>query len=235
MGNKGVDILIDGGSSKNLINSQLCKDLNLTTLSQEPVVLQLPNGGTLISQEMCPDLKWIWNGVEFSSAAHVVDLSDRQIILGIEWLSQLGDVNCNYQEHAMQFQWKGQHMTLSPQSVTEISSSFQLSVVTPMWMEQIITSYEGDAEVQQLITEFTVTKHGPQEYYMQQGLLKYKRKWVTGATGELRKQIFEELHSSSIGGHSGRRATLKRIREYFYWPTINQSVGLLVRECSICQ
>lgn len=108
VGNKGMEILIDGGSSKNLINSQLCKELNLNTLPQEPVVLQLPNGATLISQVLCPELKWTWNGVEFSSAAQVVDLSDWQIILGIEWLSQLGDVNCNYKDHTMQVQWKGQ-------------------------------------------------------------------------------------------------------------------------------
>lgn len=50
-----------------------------------------------------------------------------------------------------------------------------------------------------------------------------------------RKQIFEELHSNSIGGHSGKRATLKRIREYFYWPTINQTIGQWVRECATCQ
>lgn len=144
LANKEVDLLIDGGSSKTIINSQQCKDLKFTTLPQEPVVLQLPNGDTLISQEICQKLKWMWNGVEFSTVAHAVDLKDWKIILGIEWRSQLGGVKCNYQKHIIQFQWKWQQMMPTPKSATELSSSFQLSVVTPIWMEQIINSYDGD-------------------------------------------------------------------------------------------
>lgn len=39
----------------------------------------------------------------------------------------------------------------------------------------------------------------------------------------------------AIGGHSGQRATLKRIMEYFYWPTIGQCVGRWIKECLVCQ
>lgn len=119
--------------------------------------------------------------------------------------------------------------------VLEEGECSQLSVVTPVWMEQIGESYVGYELIQGLIAEYTVNKEGPQEYYMRQGLLQHRGKWVIGFTGGLRKQIFEELQSNSIGGHSGRQATLKRIRTYFYWPTINQNIGQWVRECPTCQ
>lgn len=53
-------------------------------------------------------------------------------------------------------------------------------------MEQIIASYEGDVEVQGLISEAVVDKAGPQQFYMVQGLLQYQGKWVIGNQGALR-------------------------------------------------
>lgn len=38
----------------------------------------------------------------------------------------------------------------------------------------------------------------------------YKDKWVIGRNGYLRKQVFQELHCHSQGGHSGVRATVKK-------------------------
>lgn len=223
---KSVPILIDGESSMNLVQTQLCEELGLVTQQQEAVNIHLPNGAVITSHLTCPELSWSWNGVEFSTPAYVADLKDWQVILGVEWLSQIGDLQCNFQDQTMSFKWKGHSIDLNAKNSSDKEGSCaHLSAVTPMWMEQIHTSYDDDSEIQQLITEATVVKEGPKEYYMSQGLLQYKGTWVIGASGELRRQIFDELHGNSIGGHSGRRATLKRIREYFYWPTINQRVG----------
>lgn len=80
-----------------------------------------------------------------------------------------------------------------------------------------------------------IDKTGPQQYYLVQGLLQYEGKWVIGSHGELRKQIFQELQINGIGGHSGIRATYKRINGYFSWSTLRQDIGRWVRECEICQ
>lgn len=233
--NKEMNILIDGGSSKNLVHSQVCKELGLTTQPQAPMNLFLANGDVLTSTLVCPTVRWKWGITEFCVEAQVVDLGELQMILGVEWLSQLGNVHCNYQSQTMEFQWKGEQIKLPSALEVEKGQIHQLSVVTPVWMEQIGESYVDDELMQKLISEYTIIQKGPQEYYMRQGLLQYRGKWVIGATGDLRRQIFEELHNNGIGGHSGRQATLKRIRSYFYWPTINQNVGQWVRECSTCQ
>lgn len=62
----------------------------------------------------------------------------------------------------------------------------QISSIIPLWMEQIGGSYEGDQKVKDVITEISLNKWGPQEYYFVQGLLQYKGKWVIGANGDLR-------------------------------------------------
>lgn len=58
---------------------------------------------------------------------------------------------------------------------------------------------------------------------------------MIGKSGSLRRQVFDELHSQSIGCHSGQRATVKRVKEYFYWPTMGQTIGRWIRECAVCQ
>lgn len=76
---------------------------------------------------------------------------------------------------------------------------------------------------------------GPQQYYLTQGLLQYQGKWVLGSSGDLRKQVFEKLHVNGVGGHSGVKATIKRVGEYFFWTTYKQDIGMWVRECEVCQ
>lgn len=102
-------------------------------------------------------------------------------------------------------------------------------------MEQIIASYDEDAEVNDLITDTIVQKIGPQQYYLSNGLLQYQGRWVLGNNGDLIHQVFEELHQNGVGGHSGNRATYKRITGYFHWPTVRKDVGKWVQECAVCQ
>lgn len=60
---------------------------------------------------------------------------------------------------------------------------------------------------------------------MVEGLLHYQEKWEIGGHRNLRKQIFKELHSNGIGGHSRIKATVRRIGDYFSWTTIKQDIG----------
>lgn len=233
---KQYKVLIDGGSSLNFISTQLCEDLGLQTEKQTPVKINLPNGAILKSNEFCPKFRMRWGDLGMDIKVHVVDLLDWHIILGVEWLEQLGEFRCNYNQQTLQFTWKNEEVVLTPDSAVEfMAENAQITEVVPLWMEQIEGSYEGDEEIQNIITELTVDKSGPKEYHMRKGLLLYKGKWVIGGNGGLRRQVFDELHSQSVGGHSGQRATLKRLKEYFYWSTMGQTVGKWIRECANCQ
>lgn len=48
------------------------------------------------------------------------------------------------------------------------------------------------------------------------------------------KQILEEAHDSSAGGHFGINKTLDKIRKRFYWATCKQDVEDWCRSCEIC-
>lgn len=231
-----VKMLIDGGSAVNWISSNLSEVLQLEVIKQKPITVTLPNGVQVTSQLKCDSFKWNYENHSFETAVWLMELKEWDVILGVEWLAQLGDLKCNYSDKSLQFIWNKQQVTITPTSQVEILGAIhQLSVVTPLWMEQIISSYEGDTDVEEIITKEAIDTSGPQEYYLNQGLLQFRGKWVLGRKNGLRRQVFTELHNNGIGGHSGIRASCKRVMEYFYWSTIRQDIGQWVRECSICQ
>lgn len=65
--------------------------------------------------------------------------------------------------------------------------------------------------------------------------LRYKGRLYISTIRDLRTRILQELHNSGNEGHSGQRATLKRIEQFFYWPSLTKDVILAVKECIVCQ
>ena len=56
-----------------------------------------------------------------------------------------------------------------------------------------------------------------------------------GSSGGLIKQIIiTEMHESSFGGYCGRDVTLKRVSQFFYWPSMKTEIKQHVKECDIC-
>ena len=82
----------------------------------------------------------------------------------------------------------------------ELSS---ISVCTPVWIAQVLSSYDNDPEAQSLLTELAVTSPNSSGYTLQQGLIyKNRRLWVGNNSG-LQTRIISAFDSSTIGGHSG--------------------------------
>lgn len=64
---------------------------------------------------------------------------------------------------------------------------------------------------------------------------RYHGKLYVRSNGDLRQKIFQELHTSGSGGHSGIRATIQRIIQLFYWPNLSADITKAVQECLVCQ
>ena len=70
----------------------------------------------------------------------------------------------------------------------------------------------------------------------------YRRHWTSNQERHLlvipstmRSQILHAIHDAPEGGHIGRRATLRKIQERFWWPRMERSVQLYVASCEVCQ
>lgn len=56
-----------------------------------------------------------------------------------------------------------------------------------------------------------------------------------GNNENVKLHILRWLHDYDVGGHSGRDATIQRIRSLFYWPRMSVEVQNYVRNCAVCQ
>ena len=50
----------------------------------------------------------------------------------------------------------------------------------------------------------------------------------------LREEIIQELHAGPLEGHLGEDKTLGKVKEWFYWPGMQQDVAQWIRTCSVC-
>jgi transposase InsO family protein len=66
-------------------------------------------------------------------------------------------------------------------------------------------------------------------------LLRYHGRIWVGQNLLAQNHILQALHSSGTGGHSGVRATYERVKQYFAWPKLKQSVQAFVTGCAVCQ
>lgn len=59
--------------------------------------------------------------------------------------------------------------------------------------------------------------------------------WKLWIPLELTNGIIEKAHCLPVASHGGFHKTLKRIKEYFYWPLMNKQVRDFVLKCQVCK
>lgn len=77
-------------------------------------------------------------------------------------------------------------------------------------------TYEHDPAGLQLITELITTPRAKPKFALTQGVIRFEDKIYVGRGADLRLKIFEALHLSPLGGHSGQQGTYKRVKSRFY-------------------
>jgi len=76
------------------------------------MIVQAANGEKMVYKSMCRELKWKLQGISFQTDVYIIDLSNCEMVLGIQWLSMLGDILCNYKHLWMSFDWQGEKVLL---------------------------------------------------------------------------------------------------------------------------
>jgi hypothetical protein len=115
------------------------------------------------------------------------------------------------------------------------NSCVAISAVIPKWIEDVEATYVNDPKLTSLLQELSLQPDSHPNYSLSAGILRYKNGIVIGPTTDLRVTLFEAFHSSVLGGHSGQRVTLQRLKHLFYWPNMKQFIIEKVQQCPICQ
>lgn len=95
--------------------------------------------------------------------------------------------------------------------------------------------WESDPHLQKIISALDADPNSYPAYSYTNEKLRRKGKLVVGNNSEVKLHILKWLHDSAVGGHSGRDATLHRVKFLFYWPKMSVEVQRYVRNCSVCQ
>ena len=96
-------------------------------------------------------------------------------------------------------------------------------------------SYGFDSHLKQVLETLQQNNGECEGYCLVGQLIKKKNKIIVGPDSQLRLQILRWYHTSPGGGHSGRDATIKRIKTIFNWRGLSEDVKNFVRTCNICQ
>ncbi|GJV14755.1 reverse transcriptase [Tanacetum coccineum] len=107
-----IHILIDTGSTHNFVNESVAKKIGCHLQTTGPLQVTVAGERNLISNTMCSAFKWTLQGEVFTASVMLLPLGGCDMVLGIRWLSTLGDINCNFKELRMRFNYNGKYMTL---------------------------------------------------------------------------------------------------------------------------
>ncbi|GJU26857.1 RNA-directed DNA polymerase like protein, partial [Tanacetum coccineum] len=116
-----IHILVDCESTCNFVDDAVAKKLGCPIRSICPLSVTVGDGYEVATNSEYEQFKWQLQGVNFCSDVMLLPLVGCQMILGIQWLSTLGDIKCNFKELRMEFVYKSKKMVLrgTPKSNSE--------------------------------------------------------------------------------------------------------------------
>ena len=102
------------------------------------------------------------------------------------------------------------------------------STVVPLWIQDVLQSYNTDSFVQELLPHLMVNPSSKPPFQLFNGILKFKSRIYIGADNILKHKLLSTLHSSAIGGHSGISATYTKLNLSTVQDKINSLFGSFI-------
>ena len=130
------------------------------------------------------------------------------------WLSKL-------MGYDFEVQYKLEKENVAGDALSRVSGSQLLHISLPHAQQEFFDSlkrlWQTDSHLSKLVTELKANKLSHPQYTYINIELRRKGKLVVGNDVEIKTHIFKWLHDSAVGGHSGRDATLHRIKSLFFF------------------
>ena len=120
MGSQCVSVLLDTGSTHNFIQSRIARAVGLPIIKTSTFQVMIGNGQKLECQGHCTNVKLSIQNFTFSTTFHVLPIQGADVVLGVQWLKELGPVTIDYNQLSMTFEHKGMLVRLTG-NTTQIS------------------------------------------------------------------------------------------------------------------
>lgn len=103
-GKKQVKILIDNGSNHNFVKPKVAEKLSLKRTPIIEFKVWTGSGAYLTCNSKCENILLCIQGTEFVVDLFILEIKGSEIVLGVQWLIELGTVKTNYRDLIMEFQ-----------------------------------------------------------------------------------------------------------------------------------
>ncbi|XP_071905622.1 uncharacterized protein [Coffea arabica] len=103
VGKTPVNTLIDCGSSHNFVHPELVNKLGLRVQGVPSLVVEVADGNKITTNTLCAGFTWKLQNQTFKTDAMVLPVEGCDLVLGVQWLSTLGDIKWNFGELKMEF------------------------------------------------------------------------------------------------------------------------------------
>ncbi|PKI64041.1 hypothetical protein CRG98_015573 [Punica granatum] len=107
VGKRLLHILVDSGSTHNFVNEEVGRKLDFPTELIPSVKVAVANGNELKCERVCKKFRWRMQGREYEADMLLLPLESYDIVLGVQWLSTLGDILWNFKDLQMKFVIRG--------------------------------------------------------------------------------------------------------------------------------
>lgn len=107
-----ITILVDGGSTHNFVKLRVPKFLDLSSTPIDPLLVMVGHGGVMQCWLRYPQVSIAIQGHQFTTYLFGLPLSGADIVLGVQWLKDLGPVTTDYTFLSMFFTHLGRPIHL---------------------------------------------------------------------------------------------------------------------------
>ena len=166
-------VLIDSGSTHNFISERIANILQLPIKSTKPFNVKIANGRSLTCQGRFEDVSIRVQGIPFYLIVYALPLSGLDLVLGVEWLEQLGTVECNWRQLTMKFTWNNQSHKLQGingpinpyDSLKTISKDLKgKNAAFMVYLQSVkVSTQQAHPDIQRLMQEFNEIFQDPKQ------------------------------------------------------------------------
>ncbi|KAL4592325.1 hypothetical protein LXL04_005316 [Taraxacum kok-saghyz] len=140
--NQPVKVLIDSGSTHNIIQPRIVAALHLAEKNIPSFPVMVGNGANLHCNSVCPAVSIHLKKAHFTIPFFFLQVEGADVVLGLAWLSSLGPISVDFSIPQITFQFGSTPITLIGEPMSAPSSP--TSVQYPHYQKQIMTALISD-------------------------------------------------------------------------------------------
>uniref|UniRef100_A0A803MT80 Integrase catalytic domain-containing protein n=1 Tax=Chenopodium quinoa TaxID=63459 RepID=A0A803MT80_CHEQI len=134
----------ESGNTHNFIDANKALKLDCKVESITPLWVKVADGNQLKCEQIIHGFKWKMQGIEFSADVFLLPLRGSDLVLGIQWFSQLDPVLWDFGKLTMEFKYGGKKVKLRG------SSPKSWKIVQPHKLQKLLAQ-EGTLSMMQIL------------------------------------------------------------------------------------